>query len=215
MANARPMSSGVKTIRMTRTAAVATGAALLLVAAVALAQSSEDNSKCLDLDNASKDEIIAGCTAVIQFGGLSGRDLAAAYFSRGVAYNLKSQPDAAIKDLDQVLKLTPDDSTAIQQRAGAYFSKGDFDHALADVDQWIRLEPNDFQAYNNRATIHYALGQWEKAVADFTVAIGLNPKVALIYYSRAFALDKLGRHERAMADYTEAIRLDPSLKNRH
>jgi tetratricopeptide (TPR) repeat protein len=200
-------------IRMKRTAAAA-AAAMALLTVVALAQSPQDKSNCLGRNNVSNDQIIAGCTAMIQSGGLGGRELAAVYFSRGFAHNLNSQPDLAISDLDQVLKLTPDDITAMEERGAAYFSKGDFDDALADFNQSIRLNPDDFKAYNNRGTIYYALGQWAKAVDDFTSAIGLNPNVGLVYYSRAFALDKLGQHDRARADYAKAIGLDPSLKQR-
>ena len=127
---------------MKRTA-VATAPAMFLMTAVALAQTSQDKSDCLGRNDASYGQIIAGCTNVIQLGGLSGQELAAAYFSRGMAYSLKTQPDLAIPDLDQVLKLTPDDSTALDQRGAAYFSKGDFDHALTDFNQSIRLNPND------------------------------------------------------------------------
>jgi tetratricopeptide (TPR) repeat protein len=193
---------------------VATAMAMFLLTAVAMAQTSQDKSNCLGRDNVSYDQIIAGCTSVIQLGGLSGQELAASYFSRGMAYSLKTQPDLAIQDLDQVLKLTPDDFTAFDERGAAYFSKGDFDHALTDFNQSIRLNPNDFTAYNNRGTIYYALSQWAKSVADFTFAIGLNPNVGRIYLSRAFALDKLGQQDQAKADYAKAIRLDPSLERR-
>jgi len=204
----------VRKIRTTRMASVAAVPALLLLTVAGLSQPAQDENNCLGRNNASNDKIIAGCTGMIQRGGLGGLELAAVYFSRGVAYNLNSQPDLAIQDLDQVLKLTPEDFTAMEQRGAAYFSKGDFNHALADFNQSISLNPKDFEAYNNRGTIYYALGQWDKAVADFTSAIGLNPKVALTYRSRSFALDKLGQHDRAQADYAQAVRLDPSLKRR-
>jgi tetratricopeptide (TPR) repeat protein len=200
-------------IRMKRSV-VAAGPAMVLLTVAALAQSAQDRSNCFGSNTVSYEQVIAGCTGMIQAGGLNEPDLAAAYFSRGVAYNLKTQPDLAIKDFDQVLKLTPDDSTAMDERGGAYFSKGDFVHALADFNQSIGLNPNDFNAYNDRGAIYYALSEWAKAVADFTTAISLKPNVALIYYSRSFALDKLGQHDRAQADYAKAIRLDPSLQGR-
>jgi tetratricopeptide (TPR) repeat protein len=205
---------GSEKIRIERIAPVATGPVMLLLAVVALAQPGQDESICLGRNNASNEQIIAGCTGLIRRGDLRGPELAAAYFSRGVAYSLNSQPDLAIQDLDQVLKLMPDDFTAMEQRGAAYFSKGEFDHALADFSQSISLNPKNFEAYNNRGTIYYALGQWAKAVADFTSAIDLNPNVALTYRSRAFALDKLGQHDRARTDYAQAIRLDPSLQGR-
>jgi tetratricopeptide (TPR) repeat protein len=46
--------------------------------------------------NRNTDLAIQGCTAIIQSGHETGRDLASAYDRRGIAYGLKKQPDRAI-----------------------------------------------------------------------------------------------------------------------
>ncbi len=199
---------------MKRTA-IAAGLAVVLMAAYAPAdaQFAQDSEMGHGHNHASFDQIIAGCTAVIQQGHLAGRDLANAYYNRGLAHSLKLEYDPAIADLSQVVKLAPNDAEAFDQRGFDYFGKQDFDQALADFNRSISLDPKSFRAYQNRGAVYNAKGQWTQAAADFTQAIGLNPHVGQTYFSRAIAEDKLGQHDKAQADYDTAVKLDPSLKN--
>ncbi len=198
-----------------RRTAIAAGLAVVLMAAYApaYAQSAQDSDACHGRNKASYDQIIAGCTAVIQSGHLAGLDLVNAYFNRGLAHSLKLEYDPAIADLSQVVKLSPKDAEAFDERGTDYFGKQDFDKALADFSQSISLDPKNFRAYQNRGAAYNAKGQFDKAVADLTQAIGLNPHVGQTYYSRAIAYEKLGQHDKAQADYAKAVQLDPSLKN--
>jgi tetratricopeptide (TPR) repeat protein len=197
---------------MKQAAAIATGLALVLVAAPVRAQTAQDNDNCHGRNNASYDSIIAGCSAMIQYGHLTGPDLANLYYNRGLAHSLKREYDPAIQDLDQVLKISANDAEALAERGADYFGKQDFDHALADFDQSISLDPKSFRTYQNRGAVYNAKGLYDKAVADFTQAINLNAGIAQIYYSRAIAYDKLGQHDNANADYAKAAQLDPTLK---
>src|ERR1700740_867217 len=119
MSRVNPRRSSIRFAQVKRTV-VATAPAIFLMTAVALAQTAQDKNDCLGRDNASYDQIIAGFTSVIRLGRLTGQEFAAAHFSRGMDYSLKTQPDLAIQDLDQVLKLTPDDATAFDERGAAY-----------------------------------------------------------------------------------------------
>jgi hypothetical protein len=48
---------------------------------------------------------ISGCTAMIQSGHETRQNLAGAFYNRGNAYNGKGQPDRAIADYDQAIRL--------------------------------------------------------------------------------------------------------------
>jgi hypothetical protein len=54
------------------------------------------------------DETIASCSAVIEAGSVSGRELAAAYAQRGFARTLKRDLAKAETDLNEAVKLAPD-----------------------------------------------------------------------------------------------------------
>jgi hypothetical protein len=70
-------------------------AAGLWQATPASAQSKEQLNWCLGKDGATPDLRIGGCTAVIQSGKYSGKNLAFAFVNRGLGYKAKDDYDRA------------------------------------------------------------------------------------------------------------------------
>jgi TPR repeat len=88
-----------------------------------------DQQRCLAPD---PDLSISRCTAMIQSGHETQQNLAFAFRSRGIAYARKGQYDRAIEDLDQAIRLDPNDAVAFSNRGGAYNGKGQYDRAIED-----------------------------------------------------------------------------------
>jgi len=142
--------------------------------------------------------------------------LAVAYHERGMAYLHLGQPQQAIKDFDEALRLipqglSPQRAAFYLNRGVAYNALGQAERALQDLDEAIRLDPQDSMAYYNRAASYNALSQFQRALQDFDKAIQLNPRFALAYSSRGVIYDNLGQYQRAIEDYSNAIRLNPEL----
>jgi lipoprotein NlpI len=167
------------------------------------------------------DLAISGCTAMIQSGHETQQNLAVAFLNRGAAYLDKGQPDRAIQDYDQAIRLNPNYAAAFRNRGRAYSAKGDNDRAIADFNEAIRLDPKRAVAYNNRRNNHAvryynrgnaysAKGDNDRAIADYNEAIPLDPKPAVAYKNRGNAYRAKGDNDRAIADYNEAIRLNPN-----
>jgi hypothetical protein len=55
----------------------------------------------------ASDEIIAACTRIIDSRQATGRELAAAYRNRGMAWSERREPERAAADLKEALKLEP------------------------------------------------------------------------------------------------------------
>jgi tetratricopeptide (TPR) repeat protein len=134
-----------------------------------------------------------------------------AYFERAEVYRLLGEPDGALADCDQALRLQPALHQALGTRAWARSQKGDHAGALADVEQALRCNPRYGWAYATRAEVQRARGQLDAAIADCTEAIRLEPRHARVWWTRGEAYRLKGDLERASADCTEAIRLDPKL----
>ena len=96
--------------------------------------------------------VIDACTAIIQAGQETPKQLAFALANRGYAYRNKYAYDRAIQDLDQAIKLDPDNTLAFVNRGDAYRNKREYDHAIRDYDQAIKLDPNDAIALNGRGS---------------------------------------------------------------
>jgi tetratricopeptide (TPR) repeat protein len=136
-------------------------------------------------------------------------DAADLYKRRAAAWELRGELDAAVKDLDEAIRLDPKGHTYRNNRGLLYFQQGEIDRALKDFDEEIRLRPAYARAYNNRAAVYNQAGQPDKAIKDYDEAIRLQPDDALAYAGRGIVLFTKKDYQRAQADYEAAIRCDP------
>ena len=88
------------------------------------------------------DVAIPACTAMIQSGRETQQNLATAFHSRGLAYNRKGQPDRAIEDYDQAIRLNPNLAEAFLNRGLAKRAKGDSAGGDADIAKAKQLNPS-------------------------------------------------------------------------
>jgi len=92
----------------------------------------------------SPDQQVQGCTNLIESAGLAGKPLARAYRLRGHAYLYRlDQPEAAIRDLSQAIRLDPENAYAFYARADAYKIKA-AQNSDGEVQRFARLALEDF-----------------------------------------------------------------------
>ncbi len=151
-----------------------------------------DTDACSDAVKQGKfSEAIAACTKKIE-DGHGENTIANAYRNRGIAYLASGQPDPAIADFTEALKLSPKDGQTYNDRGVAYLTKGKFDLAIDDFNRSIQLNPTSDEPYRNRGAVYMAAGKFDAAKADFTKAIELDTDDSRGYYNMAcwFSLQK-------------------------
>jgi tetratricopeptide (TPR) repeat protein len=111
--------------------------ALSLIAAPAFAQTNVQ--KCVSED---PDVAIAGCTALIQEGGLDTAHMVGVSVIRGNAYSDKEMFDQAIADYTKAISLKPD-PVAYSDRGLVYAKQGKKDLAVSDFRAALKLDPSD------------------------------------------------------------------------
>jgi tetratricopeptide (TPR) repeat protein len=181
---------------------------LLLLGAVAFAESAQERRWCEGEDGVTPEQRIAGCSAVIRAGRERGEKLADIFNDRGVAYRLKGDLDRAIQDYSQAIRINPKSAMIQNNRGVAYDKKGDYDRALADYDQAIRLEPSH-EAYFNRGNAHLGRSQYDRAIDDYNAALQLKADFAPALDNRCWARAVVGMLKPALADCNEALRMMP------
>src|SRR5476649_903367 len=83
----------------------------------AAAQTQQQYDRCSNRGNVfSSDLQIRGCTAVIQSGQRSARDLPWAFYNRALAYYSKGDYERVIADFIKAIRLNPKDSEALNGR---------------------------------------------------------------------------------------------------
>lgn len=152
---------------------------------------------------------VAACSAIVSGAGYSNEQKAVAYRHRGLARADAGALDQAISDLNEALRLDPNDAIAYDTRAHARLAKGATDQAIADFSSAMRLQPRNVSFIVARGHAFLVKGNVDAAIIDFSSAIQIDPKSATAYNNKGLAWRRKGNLDQAISDFTTAISLNP------
>ena len=121
--------------------------------------------------------------------------------------------DQTIRELDEAIRLNPEDAKAYINRADAYDRKGEHDLAITDYTKAIKIYSKDPKVYTKRGFIYVKKGKYNLAIADYSEAIRLDPKYVEAYRAREDVYLVKREYDLAFADYDEIIRLSRTSEN--
>lgn len=150
------------------------------------------------------DGMIADLNVLLEKGG---REKADHLLLRSLARQEKADLVGALADLNEALKLDPDDSGfVLQRRARILLSLGEWDRAILDFDKALELEPLDPAALRGRAIARTRKGDEPGALADMNKAIERDPNSYEGYFGRADIHLTGLRYEKALEDLLVAAK---------
>ena len=170
------------------------------------AAAANDTATC---ESAAGADAIAACGRLIASGRDKGKALARLYRNRCEAWNHDHDPDRALTDCNEALRLDPGQVGAHSGRADSYRLKREFDRAIAEYSEAIRIDPKSAAAYWGRCSAWTEKNALDRALADCDAAIGINSRYAGPYATRCIIMNNKRDYDRAAADCDQAIRLDP------
>ncbi|HEV3144757.1 MAG TPA: tetratricopeptide repeat protein [Gemmataceae bacterium] len=132
-----------------------------------------------------------------------------AFAHRGRAWLEEDQPERGLQDVNEALRLQPNNPAWLRTRAAIYDDLDETSRALADLGDAIRLEPRNSLNYTQRGTLYKSLKEYDKAIDEFDTAIRLDPKFSAAFFNRGNAYKARKQLDKAIADYSEAVRLYP------
>ena len=137
-------------------------------------------------------------------------EAADAYYYMGEAYRMLEQPNQALTQYAQALKLDPQFAAAFlgRGRAKLQSSSARTSEAARDYEQALALDPNMGEAWLELAAVELARSDPQAALDALDRAAELLPGSPLVYYRRALAHQGLGDAESALADARQARLLD-------
>jgi len=201
---------------MTRWTYALTGAALALATAMTVTPAAALTQRQIDAcvnraHDFSLDDQVAGCTASIQSGRWSGKNLAWAYGNRCIAYKDKEEYETAMRDCNQALALDPRDDHAYNTRGAIYHLTEKYDQAIEEYSRAIQINPRFIDPWHNRGMSYAAKGDYDTAIADYNQALRINSQDALALYERGIAKQKKGDEDGGQQDIDAAKRIDPKM----
>jgi tetratricopeptide (TPR) repeat protein len=134
-----------------------------------------------------------------------------AYAMRGLLYEEMNEPQIALADYNEAIRLDPKD-------AQAYLRRGDlraglrksYDRAVADYGEAIKIDPKLAAAHLRRGDALRAMQEYDRALADYEEAIKIDPKDVRGYHGRGLARLGKGDAGGGIDDLNEVLRVSPS-----
>jgi len=136
-----------------------------------------------------------------------------AYQTRGAIWLELKEPQQALSDFQEGVRLSPQDAAAYYNRGRAYNALKDYLKAVADFNRAIELDITQSAFYTERANAYVGLGDLELAMADFGRAIQIAPNDGLAYLSRAQAYLHQKEFANAALDLGKVTELEPQNAN--
>jgi tetratricopeptide (TPR) repeat protein len=165
---------------------------------------------------------IIDCTTAIQLKP----DYAEALWWRANSYSANNDPDKAIEDYSEVIRLKPNWGFMYSLRGDVYYyEKDDYDRAITDYTEAIRYDSDRFN-YKYRGRVYDKKGERDKALDDFIkfLTIGWHEgdefgndyrepfygNGDITHETKNECSEKIiGEYDRTIADYGSALLLNP------
>ena len=183
-------------------------------------------------------DILSSSDMAIEVGRIRKVGKAAGFISSAIEKHRRGEYFEAITDIDEAIRLTPEDAYLYFIRGLSKRKLGHHSAAIQDYNETIRLEPKAAAAYYERGFTKSYLGQYskaiddpifvdfdlhlklsknktfEEAITDFDEVIRINDMALFIYQisggdDEMLSLDSQAIIEEAITDFDEAIRLNP------
>jgi tetratricopeptide (TPR) repeat protein len=111
-------------------------------------------------------------------------------------------------DLEQILRLDPQDLSARLEYALLLNLRGFAREAMTQLDRCVLESPFDPDVRNERGRMLHEMGRYADAIEDYDMAIRYCDNCALVKYNRALSLKKCGDFEGAVAAFKEVVSED-------
>ena len=125
-----------------------------------------------------------------QLDGLSNRAL-----SRGINFYQQGNYDAAVKEFQRSIALSPNSSytqDSYDYMVQSLLNLNRPDDAIKAYKQAIKLDPTNDSYHVNLGNIYFSVGRYEDAAAEYKVAVNIDPTSTLNWNSLGQAYNQIG-----------------------
>lgn len=122
-----------------------------------------------------------------------------------IALNSTKDYQAALADMDQAIRLQPNEAGFYVNRAYVRYRLDDYRGAMDDFDRAIDLDPLNRAALFNRSMLCAEVRDFNRAIDDLTRVLDLDNDDYRALYNRALIYRELGDTRNALADLDRLI----------
>ncbi len=114
----------------------------------------------------------------------------------------------AIIVLKKLLKLSPNNESAIYEIAYCYERIGDFDSCIEYYNKYIDNNPYSFTAWYNLGNIYFLKKDLDKAIWAYDYSIIINDEFASAYFNMGNTFMQKEEYENAIIAYNKCLQID-------
>jgi tetratricopeptide (TPR) repeat protein len=123
--------------------------------------------------------------------------------------SLHEEPKKRLADLDEAVRLMPDDVLTVGTRGLALAEMDKPELALKDLAKVLALDPNNIRAHEVKAVVLAQLKRYDEAIAAIDKARELNPQSSDPLLQRARIHSQQKKFDAALDDMNQAVAMDP------
>ena len=118
------------------------------------------------------------------------------HYSFGV-FQLSQDADAAVKEFQRALEITPLHQPAMVQLAFEYLKRSQYNDALPLAERAVQIAPKMYPARNVLGRVLLELGQIDRAIKELEEGVRLAPNIPEMHFALARAYSRASRKEDA------------------
>ena len=122
--------------------------------------------------------------------------------------SISEDPESRLADLNQAIKIDPNNLDAIRVRGAYYLQQNQADKAIEDFKLWLNNDKENLAAYYVIAQSLMAMQKFDEAAEILNQAIEVNPKESRSFKERARIYMAQEKQSEALADFGKAIELN-------
>lgn len=135
------------------------------------------------------------------------------HYACGV-YLVEEQPDRALEEFRQELKISPDHIPSMLQIAFEYLRRSDWESARPWAERMVQLDSNDFASRRVLGQVLLETGDTAGSIKQLETGVRLAPDSPSLHFILARAYQKAGRQEDAQRERVEFMRLDRLVRSK-
>ena len=137
------------------------------------------------------------------------------YYSRGIAYEQSGHWVEAEKDLQEAMKLNPEDPYVLNYLAYSWLDrKINIKQALGLLEKAVEMEPGDAYIVDSLGWAYYLSGLLKKSIFFLEKAVSLLPNDATLNDHLGDAYWKVGRRSEAISQWERVLIFKPDFKKK-
>ncbi|HXW83433.1 MAG TPA: tetratricopeptide repeat protein [Candidatus Binataceae bacterium] len=108
-----------------------------------------------------------------------------------------------------VLKLDPDNPTALRGVGDIDYDQNQYDQAVAAYEHYLKLRPDDPEVRTDLGTMYLYTGNPDQAIVQYKKALKAKPDFFQAYYNMGVAYAQAGQTPQALESLNHAMKLAP------